>query len=287
MNSASALKLFQQIRITLKSATITVVLNTTGYLFDGLIGSSGGGKSLLYRVFEPSTCIIYCGKVYLNMGKELGCFSTSNEYEISLMIHGQTPHMNIIQIKETISFTHQSEPTQPGLLAMIMPLYTMSLADILLAFGNVHLPFDLFRNIANGLLDAGSHFQARGVSHCDFKPENIMMDNKTPIVVDFGATVKLGCKVIEYTSGYSLDADRNCVNSQFDLFCIIITLVRCFLPSFMFDLETKDDLTLFLCNIKNDPNLTNLKTYAEICLMLLESSSSHEGLIVLTKYFEN
>jgi serine/threonine protein kinase len=146
------------------------------------------------------------------------------------------------------------------------------------AFGNIPVPFDLFRKIAVGLLSAGSRFQEIGLSHCDLKPENVMMDNLTPIVIDFGAVVNFGGEVIEYTPGYSLDADTKCVSPQFDLFCIITTLVRCFLPSFSLITVTKEGLTNLLHPVSNDHKL---KCYAEICLSLLKLSSSQQGLSTL------
>jgi hypothetical protein len=155
LTADGAKKLLQQIRITLKSQTIAKIVLTKGFLFDGIIGA-GGGKALLYRVFQPATGAVFCGKVYLNLFKQPGVFSTHGEFQTSLQVHGDDPHPNIVEISQAIEFSHESTSSKPGLLALILPLYPMSLADIIEAFGQTVLPYDFFRCIAHGLLSAGA-----------------------------------------------------------------------------------------------------------------------------------
>jgi serine/threonine protein kinase len=70
--------------------------------------------------------------------------------------------------------------------------------------------------------------QEKKLSHCDLKPENVMMNNLIPIVIDFGAVTALGNEVGEYTPFYSLDAINTKVSPKSDFFFIVTLLVRCF-----------------------------------------------------------
>ena len=140
----SAKRLYQHILINLKSNTIANVIKDTGYLFDGII-AAGGGKALLYRVIHLETGTVYCGKVYLNYLQQSGEDSSNAEYEHSLLINAN--HPNIISYHEVVKFTH-SEPSDKGLLALIMPLYPISLADILGAIGKTRMPYELFRKVS-------------------------------------------------------------------------------------------------------------------------------------------
>jgi serine/threonine protein kinase len=120
---------------------------------------------------------VFCGKVYLNLFKQPDVFSTHGEFQTALEVHGDYPHPNIVKIYQTIEFSHESTSSEPGLLALILPLYPMSLADIMEAFGQTVLSYDFFYCVAHGLLSAGARFQEKNLSHCDLKPENVMMNN--------------------------------------------------------------------------------------------------------------
>lgn len=131
-------------------------------------------------------------------------------------------------------------------MALMMPLYNWSLAEILVCFHANPLPLGLFKLIALGLLSAGAEFQAKNYSHSDIKPNNIMMSGLMPVVIDFGAVVPLGSSIIEHTPFYALDANHEVVTPEFDLFCIVTTLMRCFVPMFELQKRTKVEMIAFI-----------------------------------------
>jgi len=49
--------------------------------------------------------------------------------------------------------------------------------------------FDLIMLLALGIAGAIEHVHARGVIHCDIKPENILLDRMRPVLCDFGLSV--------------------------------------------------------------------------------------------------
>lgn len=129
-------------------------------------------------------------------------------------------------------------------------------------------------------MSAAAHFEKHGYGHCDIKPANVMMNSSEPVLADFGAVTKLGETVREYTPAYSLDADTSKVTAKFDLNCITVTLVRCFLPSFDLTQSTQYGLTKFIeTSIKENPELTD---YGVVCLKLLQIASSTRGLEIIT-----
>ena len=58
-----ARSLVKSVRNFLKSKT-TAIMRSEGYVFDGLLGQTGGGKALLYYVIKSNTFEVFCGKVY-------------------------------------------------------------------------------------------------------------------------------------------------------------------------------------------------------------------------------
>ena len=130
--------------------------------------------------------------------------------------------------------------------------------------------------MAFGLLNAAIVFETKGYGHCDIKPDNVMMIGLEPVLVDFGAVTPLGQRVLESTAAYGLDANTLEVTTEYDLNCIVVTLVRCFMPSFVLNQSTRDGLTKFIeASITAENELT---TYGSVCLNLLQVSAASQGL---------
>lgn len=271
-----ARKLLLQIKTTLKTMTIAKVVKNQGFLFEKIIGT-GNGNSLVYRVLQLSTGAVLCGKVYGDL-----VFNNLNahaEVKTIAQLHGDDPHPNTAKIYETIEFSHESTPSEPGLVALIFPYYPMSLSDIMQAFGQTIFPYNLFLSLARGLLSAGTRFQEKNFAHCDLKPQNVMMDNFVPVVIDFGAVTELGFPLREHTPFYSLDANEEKVSPHYDLFCIVVILARCFLPSL--DLEERSRVG-FMGEINDYVSRDKeLEKYGKLCIDLLNCQSSKEGLTCL------
>ena len=152
----------------------------------------------------------------------------------------------------------------------MMPMYHILLA----CFHEMAVPQNVFNHITLGLLSAGARFHDKMYCHCDIN--NIMMDGFEPVLVDFGAVVSIGEAVRERTLFYSLDANHNAVTPEFDLFCIVTTLVQCFCPSFELQNRTKTQIISLINEVCRSNTI--LDQYGTVCVLLLDSKSSNEEL---------
>jgi serine/threonine protein kinase len=273
----------REARILLKSIR-TVILTQTihimmmkGYLFDGLLGPSGASKAILYRVLKETTTSreVLCGKVYL-LDDEYA-LSYQSEINASTEIHenGGNIHPNIVMYSDVLNFEHVSEGNRPT-VALIMPLFSMSLQDELEAKGaDVHISFNRFLELGSQLLSAGERFQEKELVHCDIKPGNVMLSDEKYIVIDFGAVCHTGDAVREYTQFYSLNADISHVNSSFDLNCIIVTLAQCFMRGFILGPRSRAGLfTEMKIYMSNNPDNAE---HVQKCLACLDCESCIEA----------
>lgn len=223
-----ARKLVKLVSNVLKAKT-TAVMRIEGFVFDGLLGYTGGGKALLYHVIEVSTGLVKCGKVY-RIDKDTE--SVSREIEASTVVHGSNSYNPyIVRYEIALDFSHQSAPSNRS-IALIMTLYQLTLAAIIEAFFATPLPMHMFNKVAICVLSAGSRFCELNMAHCDIKPENVMMLDGEYTVIDLGAVCKYGEPVVECTLGYYLDAPIHIATPIFDLNCAAVTLARCCIPNF-------------------------------------------------------
>jgi serine/threonine protein kinase len=220
--------LVKKVSNVLKSQTTTAML-AVGFVFDGLLGQTGGGKALLYHVIEVATGEVKCGKVY-RIDTETEATVTA-EIEGSSEVHKDGPNQHIVCYEVTLPFEHVSAPSKK-MIVLIMPLYQMSLAAVLDAFFETPLPKNMFLKVATCLLSAGSRFHELKKGHCDIKPENIMISGGNFTVIDLGAVCKYNVPATEYTPGYCLDAPVHSVTPIFDLNCSAVTLARCCISDF-------------------------------------------------------
>ena len=221
--------LVMRVKNALKSQT-TAVMFRNGFVFGGLLGQTGGGKALLYNVIEVATCEVKCGKVY--SADDLDSEATvTAEIEGSSEVHEGGRNQYIVCYQTILRFKHESNQSKE-MIALIMPLYQLSLAALLDAFFDQPLPMNMFLKVATCLLSAGSRFHELNKGHCDFKPENIMIAGGNFTVIDLGAVCNYNAPATEYTRGYCLDAPVHSVTSIFDLNCSAVTLARCCISNF-------------------------------------------------------
>ena len=274
MTAAVARKILQQIYAFLNTKTLSA-MRTLGYVFDGLLCSIDAGRALLYRVIDTNTFEIYCGKVYLKNGEDANAMQ--NEIVACEAVHANGFIANIVQFRAIIEFSHILHAANS--IALIMPLYPISLSEILRAYQGQALSFNHYVAIAKGLLVAGERFESCGLAHCDIKPSNVMMDKVSPVLIDLGSAVRLGCSIEEYTHFFALDADILKVTPVFDLNCIVVTLSMCFVPNFQVQYRTREKLRLELQDMKGP-----LVDYAQICIQALNfdsCSAARKGLALL------
>ena len=268
--------LLSLLKTTLKSRTLAGVRSNLGYVFGRTIGT-GCGKSILQKLYIPKTGKVMCAKVFMNYQNASGKHSADFEYSLSRKLQ---PHANIAPIYEMIPFSHETGSKDP-LVALVMPLYSLSLSELISMYSNDPVPYTIFCNIAIGLLSAASKFLESGLQHCDIKPDNVMMNESGPVLIDMGAVVSVGDQAHEFTNYYGLDASLSAVTPEYDLFCIVTTLMRCSLPSFELEIRTKANMIDLIKNEKGSNLL--FAPYSNISLLLLDCKSSTEAYERLVK----
>lgn len=130
-----------------------------------------------------------------------------------------------------IVFAHVSGERFP-LTALTMPLFHFSLADFNSYYREDSVPLEILVPIAKGLLSALSLFGQYKLSHCDVKPENVMLKGLTPILLDLSGVVEFGNPIDIYTPYYALDASAVQVTPLYDLNCLITSIARCIIKPF-------------------------------------------------------
>ena len=268
--------LLKSIRTVIQTQTIQIMM-TQGYLFDGLLGPSGASKAILYRVLKETRTSrqVLCSKVYLLDSEYPNCFQSEINTSTEIHEQGRNIHPNIVWYSDVLNFAHVSEGNRPT-VALIMPLFSMSLQDELEAKGdNVQISFDRFLELGSQLLSAGKRFQEKDLVHCDIKPGNIMLSDEKYVVIDFGAVCHTGEAVREYTQFYSLDAGASNVNSLFDLNCIIVTLAQCFMRGFIVGPRSRAGLFAEMrTHILNNPHNAD---HVRKCISCLDCESCIEA----------
>jgi len=267
-------KLVKTIRSYLRSQTAWV-MQAEGYIFDGLLGQTGGGRALLYHVIDAQKPSVFCGKVY--------CMDADNEQTISVEINSSKKlheggiHPHIVHYMDWKSFSHYTAPSK-SMIVLIMPLYQLSLTSLLEALFNNPMSLEMFQTLTSALLSACCRFEELDKCHGDVKPENIMISNGTFILIDLGAVTDFNKPLREFTEGYYLDSSVLCANSTFDLNCIAVTLGRCCIKDF----EAKRGRTRakYLEMLDLQAILPQYKNAIRVCLTSSRCKDAQESLRV-------
>lgn len=176
-----------------------------------------------------------------------------------------------------IVFRHETLAQEP-LFALLMPFYEITLSELITNYNyaKARILFVFFETIALKLLSAASRFLDLGFAHCDIKPENITIHEGEPVIIDLGSVVSLNNPALEITPFYSLDADDQRVSPEFDLFCIITTLMRCSLSSFELQYRSKSQMISFIeTSIQLDGSF---ERHGSLCLKILKCGNAKDAL---------
>ena len=199
----------------IKSATHKAIGQQHSFFLDGSLDvGQGQAKSSLYYAFSESGAV-FVAKVY-NGNKE----SFLREVEINNALDHHLQR-NLVKFIKTFSIQDDARHI------IIMPLFPRSVADWLIQ--DSALPFTAVKIIAKSCFDALCHLHSKGFCFADLKPSNIMLQNTEPnyaTLVDYGATVRLGCPIIEFTGSYCLDADTITATENLDWVCLGTTLAQ-------------------------------------------------------------
>ena len=264
-------KLVKAIRNFLRSQT-TLMMQAEGYIFDGLLGQTGGGRALLYHIIDAQKPSVFCGKVYC-VDKE-NSQTISVEINSSSQLHQKCIHPHIVRYIDVKRFSHHTAPSQE-MIVLIMPLYQLSLSSLLDALFDNPMSLDMFQTLTSALLSACSRFEELSKCHCDVKPENIMVSNGSFILIDLGAVTDFNQPLREFTEGYYLDASIHCADSSFDLNCIAVTLGRCCIKNF--DVKRGRTRAMYLEMLDQQDILPQYKNAIRICLTSSRCKDAQES----------
>jgi serine/threonine protein kinase len=185
------------------------------FFLDGSLNVGQGQiKSSLYYAFSESGGV-FVAKVY-NGHKD----DFTREVDASQALE----HKNLVKFIKTFSIQDDMRHV------IIMPFFPRSLADWLTQHSGVPPPLTAIRAFARNCFDALCHVHSKGLCFADLKPANIMLQNSEPgyaTLVDYGGTVRIGSRLIEYTTDYCLDADQITATERLDWICLGTTLAQC------------------------------------------------------------
>ena len=227
----------------IKSATHKAIGKQHSFFLDGSLNAGQGqAKSSLYYAFSESG-VVLVAKVY-NGNKE----SFLREVETNQMLE----HKNLVKFVKTFSIQDESRHV------IIMPFFPRSVADWLIQ--DPALPLAAVKIIAQSCFDALCHLHSKSFCFADLKPSNIMLHNSEPshaTLVDYGATVRIGTPIMEYTESYCLDTDTITATEHLDWICLGTTLAQ--IGGFdIFNFKKAADLINQVCCSTIDDNLKKL-----------------------------
>jgi serine/threonine protein kinase len=182
-------------------------------------------KALFSRMIHSETSRACCAKVFaVDRGTEHFVAAESNSNDI---IHQNGENINpfVVYYSEKLEFHHANRK----MMALIMPLYPLKLADLLRSMDPHPLPVPRFLKLTYSLLSAGERFHEISHSHGDIKPSNVMFSNDGNfIVIDLGSVTTYGQHVDYRTLVFPLG--EMFASPIYDLNCILVTLLMCSSP---------------------------------------------------------
>jgi len=202
-------QLDRKLRNILSTTTRHRLTTESGLVLDGPVGASAGqaGVELLHALDGSQ---VRCVK--------LGGIKLMSEYKVSLAIHNLVHCPSLLRI-----FSFQQ--IKLGVIALVMPLYPMSIADVMMTLppGPSTARDNISHSVALQGLCSVAAFALANFAHGDIKPSNFMLDNNGHVIlIDFGTAKSLGDSFTE-SSHYSLNQVRT-ATTEYDLVCLGATL---------------------------------------------------------------
>ncbi|KAI9345211.1 kinase-like domain-containing protein [Obelidium mucronatum] len=198
----------------IKSATKRLIRQQHSFFLEACLNvGQGQTKSSLYYAFSESG-VALVAKVYTAENKK----SFLREVETNRALEY---HKNLVKFIQSFSIQDNTRHV------IIMPHFPRSVADWL-SQGS-ELPLAAVKIIAQSCFDALCHLHTKMYCFVDLKPSNIMLGNSEPsyaTLVDYGATVRIGSPVIEFTASYCLDSDTTTATEHLDWVCLGTTLAQ-------------------------------------------------------------
>ena len=254
-----ARKIITDAKSSLFSATRNAIGLQNDIFLDGALNAGQGQvKSKFFYAFTKTGGVLVA-KVYSPASKEA--------FDHEVLASNAFDHPNIVKFLKSFSI-------EKGHI-IIMPYFPRTVHDIKTQY--TFVPIGAIATVARDIYSAVAHIHEKGYCFADVKPSNIVLENQEQgkaVLVDFGATVKLGSKIKEVTDAYCLDYNTNIASVGLDWICFATTLSQ--LADINISLyATVTSVGEAVNNSSIDPLLKNVIT---CCLNLAESRSSASDL---------
>lgn len=115
---------------------------------------------------------------------------------------------------------------------LFFPFYNQSLRALIIESIDVMTNVEKLWSYAVGIISGLNHLHTYGFVHSDIKPANVLIDKGKVIIIDFGAAIKIGDPIIEYTASYSLGLHNYPASPHLDWVCTAVTLYVCHTSNF-------------------------------------------------------
>lgn len=188
------------------------------------IGNTGGfGK--VYRCTDENEQVFAC-KI-LEDKTDTGI----QRFEREIRLLSRLNHPNVMKV---ITYNISDEQK-----FYIMPLYNGSLRNIIpLIVGNSYAQYCILNAVLNGI----AYLHSEGVIHRDLKPDNILYNNETDVVItDFGLGIQYDSDSTTLTKGVNFGTMRYCSPEQ----CSDMHTVDCRTDIYALGMIIEDIVTVF------------------------------------------
>ena len=111
-------------------------------------------------------------------------------------------HKNIIQHFCNVEIYAPDDTERSDCLGWIT-LMPKADTDLRKSLKNKELTFDERKKIAIDLKRANDYLNKIGITHCDLKPENVLLKNGVPLITDFGTIMETSNRISYRQLGYS------------------------------------------------------------------------------------
>jgi len=218
-------------------------LESRGYKIEGVIGR--GSTCIVYKVFSERYAMNFAAKIFGNKGQYLDKFYHEAEIINSLI------HPNVVRIYDT--FVADND------LIIVEDFHEHSLESLIPQNGFERPKLiTLFHGILSGI----DYIHSQGISHCDIKPLNILVDAfGRPVLCDFGlAQIANKTELMDTFPGtFAFKSPQVLERKKYDalkadIWSLGVTLFVMATGKLPWDQKNSTDMKLDICQVRIQPS---------------------------------
>jgi len=259
LTADTALKLYEDVKRVILTATRERIFGTQGWTFDGHILLHQGEVSLV-KVVKGTRA--FCAKVTKPS-------EVKREWECSQEVWASQDCPTVLKVEAFI-------PINENKAALITPMYPITLHEyIAAAKTTTGIPRVTPVNVALCGISTICAFNTVGRAHCDLKPQNLCLGmNGVVVAIDYGSSLKIGEEVTHTTQYWYPGRTDWRASASWDFHALgsIVLSMVVDAATFKKQAEDADDLTSFRAAMKTR---VNSSIGARIGLLLLEASDTN------------